>query len=240
MIQKKKIDYLDEKTVLEGFYAYDDKSTEKRPLVLVAHDWSGRNEFVEQKAVKLAELGYIGFAIDMFGKGILGETKEEKSALISPLMSNRALLQQRILAGLNAAKKLDGVDQNRIGAIGFCFGGLCVLDLARMGAEVTGVVSFHGLLAAPENTKTAKIQAKILALHGHDDPMGTPEAVLAFQTEMTKKGAQWQMDIYGNTMHAFTNPKANDPGFGTVYNASADKRSFISMKNFFEEVLSGN
>jgi dienelactone hydrolase len=129
------------------------------------------------------------------------------------------------------------VDDSKIAAMGFCFGGLCVLDLARTGVDIKGVVSFHGLLGALANAKGNKIKAKILALHGRDDPMGLPEQVLAFQEEMTLAGADWQFVTYGHTVHAFTNPVANDPGFGTVYQADADRRSWQAMQNFFAEIF---
>lgn len=238
MLQTKKIEYYDGKTLLEGYYAYNDKISGKRPAILVAHDWSGRNEFACQKAEKLAELGYIGFALDMFGKEVRGNTKDEKMALIKPLMEDRNVLVQRILSAFNTVKTLEQVDNSNIGAIGFCFGGLCVLDLARVGAAVQGVVSFHGLLNAPQNLKAHAIQAKILALHGYDDSMVPSSLVTEFQQEMTGAKVDWQMHIYGNTMHAFTNPQANDPGFGTVYNAMADSRSWMIMKNFFIEIFS--
>jgi dienelactone hydrolase len=237
MLKTQKIEYHDDHVLLEGYYTYDAGSKEKKPAVLVSHDWSGKNEFACQKADKLAELGYVGFALDMFGKGKVGSTKEEKSALIQPFMKNRTLLQKRILAAFDTVKKLDGVDPSQIGAIGFCFGGLCVLDLARCGADVKGVVSFHGLLNAPEETANHTIKAKILALHGFDDPMVTPDHVMAFGEEMTHAKADWQLDIYGHAMHAFTNPQANDPGFGTVYNKNANSRSWIAMKEFFKEVF---
>jgi dienelactone hydrolase len=237
MIKSEKIEYHDGDVLLEGYYAYDDKIREKRPAVLIAHDWSGKNEFACKKADKLAELGYLGFALDMYGKGKIGNTKDEKVALITPFMQDRASLQKRILAAFNTVKKLDKVASSMIGAMGFCFGGLCVLDLARSGAEVKGVVSFHGLLNAPNNLANPHITAKVLALHGFDDPMVTPDQVVAFGQEMTHAKVDWQLDIYGNTMHAFTNPQANDPGFGTVYNKQADTRSWIAMKEFFKEVF---
>lgn len=237
MLVKKLIDYRDGNTLLEGFYVYDDQHTGKRPAVLVAHDWSGKNEFACKKAEKLAELGYVGFALDMYGKGKLGSTKEEKSALMSPLAADRTLLQHRILAAFETVKSLEQVDSARIGAIGFCFGGLCVLDLARSGADVKGVVSFHGLLNAPDKVTGKKIKAKILALHGYDDPMVTHDNVIQFGNEMTQAHVDWQLHMYGNTMHAFTNPEANDPGFGTVYNKIADVRSWEAMKDFFAEAL---
>lgn len=231
------IDYFDQNIKLEGFLAYDDKKSDQRPAVIVVHDWTGRNEFACDKAKKLAELGYVGFALDMYGNAKLGKDKEEKSQLIKPFIENRTLLQQRITVALNVVKKLDQVDSNRIAAIGFCFGGLCALDLARSGANIRGVVSFHGLLNAPKNLANKKIYAKVLALHGYDDPMGTPDAVAGFEEEMTKADADWQLHVYSNTMHGFTNPTANDPVFGTVYNSISDQRSWIAMKNFLAEIF---
>lgn len=233
----KLIEYKDSDTLLEGYLAMPTNLSDKAPAVIVVHDWSGKNEFACQKADKLAEAGYIGFALDMYGKGILGETKEEKSALIEPLVSDRAVLQKRILAALETLKAIPEVDASKIAAIGFCFGGLCVLDLARTGADIKGVVSFHGLLGAAENIPTPKIKAKVLVLHGYDDPMCKPEAVMEFAAEMTKAKADWQINMYGNTLHAFTNPLANDPDFGTVYDKQADTRSWVAMTEFFKEIL---
>jgi dienelactone hydrolase len=238
MIKTKKMEYQDNDTLLEGFYAYDDSQLGKRPAVLVTHDWSGRNEFAENKAKMMAEQGYVGFAIDMYGQGKVGVTTNEKMALMKPLMENRALLRQRILSAFECVKTLEWVDTKKIGAMGFCFGGLCALDLARSGADVSGVVSFHGLLGAPEFEKIPSIKAKILALHGHDDPMVPPEQVLAFENEMTSAKADWQLHVYGNTKHAFTNPLAHDEELGTVYNTLAEKRSMLAMKNFFAEIFS--
>lgn len=237
MLKTKKIEYHDGDVLLEGYYAYDDKIAGKRPAILVAHDWSGKNSFSCTKAEKLAELGYAGFALDMYGKGKTGETKEEKIALMSPFMQDRLLLQKRILAAYDAVKKLDTVATSAIGAMGFCFGGLCVLDLARSGADVKGIVSFHGLLNPPEQLSKHPIISKILALHGFDDPMVTPDQVMHFGKEMTHANVDWQLDIYGNAMHAFTNPQANDAAFGTVYNKNADQRSWIAMKEFFKEIF---
>lgn len=236
MLETQKIEYRDGDVLLEGFCAFDSSRQGKLPGVLVGHDWSGRNEFACNKAEKLAELGYVGFAIDMFGKGIVGKDKEEKMQLIKPLKENRAALLQRILAAFNAAKHIEKVDPHKMAVIGFCFGGLCALDLARSGADLRGAVSFHGLLDAPDLPKQT-IKAKILALHGHDDPMVPPDQVLAFEKEMTAAKVDWQVHVYGNTMHGFTNPQANDPGFGTVYQSMADKRSWIAMRDFFAEVL---
>jgi dienelactone hydrolase len=232
-----RISYTDNNTTLEGYCAYDDASSVKRPAVLISHTWVGRNQFVIDKAHALAELGYVGFALDMYGKGVIGNNAEESAALMQPFMQDRAKLQQRINAALTAIKQLDGVDSKNIAAIGFCFGGLCVLDLARMGAGLKGVVSFHGLLDAPDNNPHQIIKAKILALHGRDDPLASPDKVLAFQEEVTQAGADWQFVSYGNTMHAFTNPSANDPENGYRYQPDTDRRAWLAMKNFLQEIF---
>jgi dienelactone hydrolase len=231
------VNYLDSNVRLEGFFAYDDAIEGKRPTVLICHAWGGRDQFVEQKAIKLAELGYVGFALDMYGEGKTGSGPEENAKLMQPFMDNRSILQQRINAALYAVKLMPWVDESKIAAMGFCFGGLCVLDLARSGANICGVVSFHGLLIPPSNITNPTVKAKVLVLHGHDDPMVPVEQVVALQQELTSAGADWQIHTYGNTMHAFTNPVANDPGFGTVYQASADQRSWQSMINFYTEVF---
>jgi len=237
MIKRQEITYSHEGMQFQGYYAFDDTLIGKRPAVMVAHDWSGKNPLACHKADKLAELGYVGFALDMFGEGKTGTTKEEKMVLIEPLMKDRSLLQKRIGAAFEAVKNLETVDTHRIGAIGFCFGGLCVLDLARSGAAVSGVVSFHGLLNSQGHALKNQIKAKILALHGFDDPMVKPDQVIAFGEEMTRAKADWELNMYGNTMHGFTNPEANDPSFGTVYNKQSDMRSWIAMENFFSEVF---
>lgn len=232
------VTYTDGDTILEAFFAFDDALAGQRPAVLISHAWGGRDEFVAGKARKLAELGYVGFALDMYGKGVLGTSIEENSQLMTPFVKNRVLLQQRITAALRAVKLLPWVDDKKIAAIGFCFGGMCVLDLARTGADLKGVVSFHGLLNAPDNLEATRMTAKVLALHGYDDPMNLPEQLIAFQNEMTQAGVDWQVHSYGQTMHAFTNPVANNPDFGTVYQPTADKRSWIAMQNFLTEIFS--
>jgi len=231
------VGYMDGDVQLEAFFAFDDSVSGRRPAVLINHTWAGRDEFVAEKARKLAGLGYVGFAVDMYGKGILGSGPEENARLMQPLMDDRAMLQRRMQAALYAVKLLPWVDDSKIAAIGFCFGGLCVLDLARTGADINGVVSFHGLLSAPGNTQGNAIKAKVLALHGHDDPLAPPEQVLAFEQEMTAAGADWQLHAYGHTMHAFTNPVANNPDSGMVYQPVADRRSWQAMQNFLAELF---
>jgi dienelactone hydrolase len=231
------VNYLDGDVVLEGFFAYDNSVSTRRPAILISHAWAGRDEFVMEKAKKIAELGYFAFALDMYGQGKLGKNSEENAQLMQPFMLDRALLQRRIHAALYAIKLLPWVDDKKIAAIGFCFGGLCVLDLARTSANIKGVVAFHGLLSQPSNIPNPKITAKVLVLHGNDDPLSSVEEVLGLEQELTAAGADWQLHCYGNTLHAFTNPLANDPNFGTVYQATADKRSWQSMINFFAEIF---
>lgn len=231
------VGYLDGDVLLEAYFAFDDAISGRRPAVMVNHTWAGRDGFVADKAVKLAELGYVGFAVDMYGKGVLGSGPEQNAQLMQPFIDDRAMLQKRMQAALATVKLLPWVDDQKIAAIGFCFGGLCVLDLARTGVDIKGVASFHGLLNAPDNLKDIAIKAKVLAMHGHDDPMGRPEAVLAFEQEMTAAGADWQLLNFGHTLHAFTNPVANDPARGTVYQADADRRSWQMLQNFLTEIF---
>ncbi|WP_027949348.1 dienelactone hydrolase family protein [Haliea salexigens] len=236
-IQTRFIEYSHAGATYEGFLAWDDSATQPRPGVAVAHTWAGRGAFEQDKAVALAEAGYVGFALDMFGRGVYGEGTEECQALIAPLLADRALLQALVNKAVSVLGEQPEVDAKRLAAMGYCFGGLTVLDLARSGADVRGVVSFHGLFNAPETSTGASIRAKVLCLHGYDDPMVPPESVLALAAELTAAGADWQIHAYGNTLHAFTNPAANDPGFGAVYNADADRRSAQALNDFLAEVL---
>ena len=231
------IDYQDGNTLLEGYMAYQD-SGKPKPAVLVAHDWSGRRELACKAAERVAELGYVGFALDMYGKGVFGADgdTEKNGALMAPFAQDRALLRRRINAALHVVRQLPQVDVTRVAAMGYCFGGMCVLELARSGADVRGVISIHGIFASG-HMANEKIKAKVLCLHGHDDPMVPPQQVLAFETEMTQAGVDWQIHVYGGTMHAFTNPKANNPDAGTVYNQTAANRAYQSLANFFTEIL---
>jgi len=235
------LEYAEGKTTCEAFIAYDESKANKRPCVLIHHAWGGQGDFEREKAKKLAALGYVGFAIDVYGKGRRGASMEENAKLMQPYADDRGMLCQRLHAAFDAAKKHPMVDPSRVGAIGFCFGGLCALDLARTSGPssgLKGIVSFHGMFGPPKVAKQEKkIAAKILALHGYDDPMATPQDLMAFAAEMTAAGADWQIHAYGNTGHAFTNPQMNLPEKGLVYNAVADRRSWIAMKNFFEEVF---
>jgi len=206
------------------------------PAVLVCHAWGGRGDFEDGKAKKLAELGYVGVSIDVYGIGKRGTDKESNQALMMPLIKDRARLRRRLAAAYQAARTLDGVDPERMGVMGFCFGGHCALEVARMGAKVRGAVSFHGLLN-PAEDDTDPIAARVLVLTGAADPMVKPEAIGAFAQEMLDRKASYEIHAYAGAMHAFTNPQANDPDFGTVYDADADARSWETMKRFWSEVF---
>ena len=236
-LREQLIEYRDGDTVLEGFSCYEDSFTTPLPAVLISHAWGGRDGFVERKARRLAWHGYATFALDMYGKGKRGHNVEENQALMTPFVQDRALLARRIGAALTAVKGLEQVDARRVAAMGFCFGGLCVLDLARSGADVRGVVSFHGILKPNGLPRPGKIGARVLMLHGYDDPLAPPDDVLAVTKEFTDAGADWQLHAYGHTVHSFTNPEANNPAHGMVYNETADRRSWHTLIQFLEETL---
>ena len=236
-MKKQLVDYNDGSTELEAFVAYEEADSPK-PLVLVVHDWSGRRDFACKAAERVAGLGYVGMAVDMYGKGVFGSDgdAELNSSLMDPLASDRAMLRDRIASALAAGRNLSQVDASKVAAMGYCFGGMCVLELARSGATVAGVISIHGIFS-PGDIPNKDIKARILCLHGHDDPMVPPDQVLAFETEMTKAGADWQVHAYGNTMHAVTNPAANKPDFGTMYDEVAERRTYQALANFLDEIF---
>ena len=233
-IETQTIDYADGELGLRGVRACE-ADAPPRPGVLVAHAWGGRTPFEDEKAEWLATRGYAGLAIDVYGAGVMGADPEENAGLMQPFLDDRALLLRRLNAALDLLKAQPQVDGERTAIMGFCFGGLAALDLARSGAAVAGAISIHGIFAPPPETQP--ITAKVLALHGWDDPMATPEDVVAFAAEMTAAGADWQLHGYGNTLHAFTNPEANDPSMGVGYSESADRRCFQAIENFLGELF---
>ncbi len=235
-MNKELIEYTIDGDIYEGYFISHDSKT-PRPTVLISHAWSGISDFEKQKAEEIMTLGYNAFVIDMYGKGIRGTNTEENQKLMSTLTNDRTLLRTRIKAGLTATKRLQGVDSNQIAAIGFCFGGLCVLDLARSGVPIKGVASFHGFFNAPENLPNELIKAKVIAFHGYDDPMVPPEEINKLGKEMNDAGVDWQIHAYGLTYHAFTNPAAQDPAAGTVFNEAANKRSWKTLVSFLEEIF---
>lgn len=230
------IEYRHGSTLLEGFYANAAPPGERRPGVLIAHAWGGRDAFVVEKAKALAGLGYAGFALDNYGKGVLGSGTEENSKLMGRFMADRALLRDRLQLALATLRAQPGVDPERIAIMGYCFGGLCALDLARSGADIRGAISFHGLLL-PSGLEPRPIKAKVLALHGYADPMAPPQQVLDFGKEMTDAGADWQLHAYGGVLHAFAVPEANDLSLGALYDARAERRSWRALLDFLEEIF---
>jgi dienelactone hydrolase len=230
------IEYRDEDTLLEGFLCYDETQPGPRPALLINHAWVGRDEFVERKARRLAWQGYACFAADNFGKGKRGTSSEECSALMAPFMKDRRALLKRLRAGLSTLQGMPIVDARRVAALGFCFGGLCALDLARSDSDIRGAVSFHGMLK-PSGLVEPKIRARVLMLHGYEDPLAPPEDVLAVAKEFTSAGADWQLHAYGQTVHAFTNPQANNRAGGMQYDEAADRRSWHALEEFLAEVL---
>jgi len=235
-IVTKPVEYMDGKQKCIGYFAYDETVASARPCVLVSHAWGGRDEFAEDKAIQMAAMGYVGFALDNYGDGALPETVEEKQGMMMPLKSDRKALLKRLKAGMKAAAALDEVDPDAMAMMGFCFGGLCTLDMARSGANLKAAISFHGLLDAPDLPKK-KIKSKVLVCHGWDDPMAPPEHVSALGEELTKAKCDWQIQAYGQTTHAFMVPGA-DSGDGTLkYNADSERRAWNSTLELLEEVF---
>ena len=228
---------------MEGFLAWDDALSPeppRRPGVLVVHDWTGPGEYTRMRARKLAELGYIAFAADIYGKGIRPATPQKAGAQAGIYKKDPQLMRQRVQAGLDVLRAQPRCDPKRVAAIGYCFGGTCVLELARNGADVVGVVSFHGGLSTKTPDDAKNIRGKVLVLHGGDDPFVTPQEVAAFEDEMRAAGVDWQVVVYGGAVHSFSNPSSgNDKSRGAAYNAAADQRSWEAMKAFFKEVFQG-
>ncbi len=220
----------------EGLLVHDAASA-SAPTVLVFHDWSGRGPNQESFAHRLAGLGYNAFAVDLYGKGKRGETTEECQALMGPLIGDRALLRRRLLETVDLVAALPEVDASRMAAIGFCFGGLCVLDLARAGGAVRGVASFHGLFTPPGLPSVTPIAAKVVAYHGWADPMVKPDTVVALGEELTEAKADWQIHAFGRAMHAFMVEGANMPEMGIRYDPDAARRAWFGLEGFLAEIL---
>lgn len=234
----KTIEYKHGDTILEGYLAYDDAVQGKRPGVLVVHERMGLNDYAKMRANMLAELGYAAFAVDMYGKGVRPKNAQEAGQTAAIYRNDRQLMRGRVRAGLETLRSQEMVDPARIAAIGYCFGGGVALELARSGADIAGVVSFHGNLDTPNPDDAKNIKAKVLVLHGASDPYVTPEIVNAFWNEMNNAGVDWYMVAYGNAVHSFTNPASgNDPSQGVAYNEKADHRSWEAMKQFFDEIF---
>lgn len=224
-----------------GYLAVGD-GAHKRPGVIIAHAWRGQDDFVREKAKELAALGYVGFAADLYGNGRVAEDDDQAAALMKPLFIDRCELRRRIIAAFTELQKHPSVDPHNIGAIGFCFGGLTVIELLRSGVNVRSVVSFHGVLGNALKGMEAimeplqlPIKGSLMLLHGYKDPLVSAEDLAAIQKEFSDADVDWQLHIYGNAAHAFSNPNATDERSGLIYNAVADRRAWQSMKNFFQE-----
>lgn len=237
-IMTQTIEYRQGDAVLEGYLAYDDSITEKRPGVLVVHEWYGLNDYARKRTEQLAGLGFVAFAADIYGKAVRPSTTQEAGAQATKYRSDRALLRARAAAALEVLKKDPHVDPARTAAIGYCFGGGTVLELARSGADLSAVVSFHGNLDTPNAADAKNIKGKVLVLTGADDKSVPPAQREAFAEEMSAAHVDWQMTLYGNAVHGFTNPaNGSDPTRGVAYNADADGRSWQAMLDFFRETL---
>ncbi len=232
------VEYRQGDTVLEGLVAYDDAGPARKPGVLVVHDWMGVGPYVKRRAEELARLGYVAFAADVYGKGVRPANAKEAAELAGRYKADRQLLRARALAGLAELRRQPNVLAEKVAAIGYCFGGTTVLELARAGADARGVVSFHGGLDAPDPDDGKAIKAKVLLLHGAEDPFVPEAQVKAVEDELRKGGVDWQLVKYSGAVHSFTNPEAgNDPSKGAAYDARADHRSWTAMRDFLDELF---
>lgn len=232
------VEYRQGDTVLEGYLAQGAGPGSPKPGVLVVHDWMGLGPQTKQAADKLAELGYTALAVDIYGKGIRPKNPEEAGMQAGLYKGNRPLMRERMEAAFEFLKSRPGVDASRIAAVGYCFGGTAVLELARDGAELEGVVSFHGGLSADGPASGKPFRARVLALHGAEDPYVPKPEVEAFVHEMRAAGTDWQLVVYSGAVHAFTNPDAGtDPSKGAAYDPKAAARAWEAMRSFLKEIL---
>jgi dienelactone hydrolase len=226
---------------LEGYMAYDDSVQGKRPGVLVVHEWWGLNDYARGRAEQLAAMGYVAFALDMYGAGKVTQHPSQAGEWSKKVRQNIDLWRGRALAGLEVLKRDPNVDQDRIAAIGYCFGGATVQHLAYSGAHIRGVVSFHGSLVPPAEGAAGVVKAKILICHGADDSLVKDDHLIEYLNAMRQSGLDWQMVFYGGARHSFTNPDADKVGMGPLkYSPSADARSWSHMKVFFQEIFGMN
>lgn len=231
------VTYKEGDTTLEGFVAYDDSVHGPRPGIVVVHQWMGLGDYEKKRAQMLAELGYVAFCADIYGKGVRAANPGEAGKLAGQYKGDRALLRKRVQAALTELKKRPEVNGQKVGAIGYCFGGTTVLELARSGADVAGVVSFHGGLSSATPADAKNIKARVIALHGADDPFVPAEEVAGFEKEMRDAAIDWQLVSYGGAVHSFTDWGATGAMKGAQYNAKADARSWEHMKGFFAELF---
>ncbi len=240
-VKKETIQYKDGDVELEGFLAWDDSISGKRPGILIVHEWWGLNDYARHRAEMLAQSGYVAFAVDMYGKGKVTEHAKEAGEWAGQIRANIQKWRERAMAGLEVLRKHDQVDTRRLAAIGYCFGGATVMQLAYAGAGLAGVVSFHGSLPAPEKDAAGKIKAKILICHGAADSFISQETIEKCQAALEEARADWQMIFYSGAKHSFTNPGAGQAGLdGLKYDKNADQRSWRHMQDFFNEIFGKN
>lgn len=238
MIKTETITYGDSESVFKGTICFDDEISAPKPGVLVVHTFKGHTDFEVGKAFDLAKLGYVGLAVDMYGDGRQTNDADEAMSWMNELNEDRPLLLKRIQLALETLKNHPHIDKNKLGGIGFCFGGKCLLDVVRANAEINGIVSFHGVYDQPPMKSDAPINSSILVLHGWDDPLGTPPQLVELAQELTERNADWQILSFGKTGHSFTNPNAKMPESGLVYNELSNRRAWLAMQNFFEGIFS--
>jgi dienelactone hydrolase len=240
-VQIEPVDYKVGNVTLKGHIAYDDAQEGKRPGVLVVHEWWGLNDYAIKRARMLAELGYTGMAIDMFGEGKNTVHPADAQKFTQEVMSNAETAKQRFLSALEILKKHKSVDPDRIAAIGYCFGGAVVLEMARQGVDLDGVVSFHGSLGTKSPAKPGAVKAKVLVLHGAADEFVSPQELSGFEEEMKNAKVNYKLIQYPNAKHSFTNPDADAMGkqanMPIAYQPEADKKSWEDMQAFFKQIF---
>ncbi|MGE0081643.1 MAG: dienelactone hydrolase family protein [Thiohalomonadaceae bacterium] len=239
-IQSERVTYRDGDEELRGYLTWDDAVQGRRPGVLVAHEWWGLDDYVRNRAEAFAKLGYVAFALDLYGEGRTTDHPDETGAWSKEIQSNTELWQRRARAGLEVLRKHRLADARRIAAAGYCFGGGTVMQLAYGGADLRAVVSFHGPLPPPSPAQAKAIKGAIFAAHGSQDAFAPHERVQAFQTALDGAGVDWFMMVFGNARHSFTNPGADARGLDNLkYDEKADKRSWAAATRFLEERLGG-
>ncbi len=237
-IHTEMVEYKQGDAVLEGYLAYDASIKGRRPGVLIVHQWKGLTDYEKKRAEMIARLGYNALAVDVYGKGFRPRSNQEAAVLAGKYKNNRVLLRARVLAGLAVLQNHELTDPKRVAAIGYCFGGTAVIELARSGADIAGVVSFHGGLDSPHPGDGKNIKCKVLALQGADDPHESAKDLAAFEDEMRQAKVDWVLVKYGGAVHSFTDWNAgNNPQQGAAYNEEADRRSWEAMKQFFAEIF---